>query len=119
MSKPWADMSREELLVEKNAWEARLQQTNLDMRTAKRRAAADRVFLPVEEMEGMEQRRLRLISGLRKLQFEIGKRNSSVPAPRSYEWYFHDEADAVLDDDQYNLIHDRARARMLNEGRSG
>lgn len=117
MSKPWIEMSREELLAEKAAWEARLQQTNLDMKTAKRKAAAERVFLPAAEMQEMEQRRLRLLSGLRKLQLELAKRNATA-APKSFEWYFHDEAGAILDDDQYNLIHDRAQARLRAEGRN-
>lgn len=116
MTKLWVDMSREELLVDKAAWETRLQQLNLDMRSAKRKAAAERVFLPPEVMQEMEERRLRLLNGLRKLQLELAKRNAAS-APKSFEWYFHDEADSILDDDQYNLIHDRAQARLRAEGK--
>lgn len=122
MSKPWADMSREELVVERGRWEAGLQELNTQLSTAKRRARAEGKFLGVEELADLERRRLKQAAGVRGVQSELTKRKAQAreahaaqPARRPFSAYFQDAADELLDDAQYNMIHDEARLRMAED----
>jgi hypothetical protein len=114
MTKPWAEMNREELLVEKGRWETNLQRANLELKTAKRTAAATKVFLPLQEMHALEEKRLRFAAGVRGLQCELSKRGPLVRS-KSFNDYFFDEADAFLADDVFNAVYDRAEAQMKLE----
>lgn len=117
MTKSWADMDREELLVEKGKWESHLQRINLDLKSARRKAAATGIFLPLEEMEALENLRLKAVSCVRGLQCELSKRNPLVRQRKSFNDYFFDEADAVLGDVVFNKIYDQAYATMQSERR--
>lgn len=112
--KDWSTLTRQGLLDEKNSCEVKLQTANLELRTAKRKAASGGGWLPLEELTALETRRLGLIRALRGLNAHLAARKSEKLA-KAFSEYFHDVADELLDDKTYNKIYDEATSRRKED----
>ena len=108
--KDWKAMTRQELLGEKSNCEVKLQTANLELKTAKRKAASGGGWLPVDELTALEIRRLGFVKALRGINSQLALRKSEKLS-KAFSEYFHDVADELLDDVQYNRIYDEATSR--------
>lgn len=97
-------------------WEAQLQTLNHQIKTAGRIAKATQEFMPKAEFQALQDRRLRLASGLRGISLELSKLSHKQKVP-TFEEFFYDAADEILPDDLFNRIYDRAEALMASAGK--
>lgn len=111
MSKKWVDMTREELLAERGAWEGKLQTVNLELTTAKRRAAATGQFMALDDLHALEERRLRFAAGLRTIQSELSRKKAQAPQD-TFESLFEEEAYEMLAPALYDEIAAKANQRL-------
>ena len=112
--KDWNVMTRQELLDEKGHCEAKLQTANLELKTAKRKAASGAGWMPLGELTALETRRLGLVKALRGLNTQLAQRKGEKAA-KAFSEYFHDVADEFLDDKTYNKIYDEATSRRKED----
>ena len=110
----WNAMTRQELLGEKGHCEIKLQTANLELKTAKRKAASGGGWMPLGELTALETRRLGLVKALRGINSQLAARKSEKLA-KAFSEYFHDVADELLDDALYNKIYDEATSRRKEE----
>lgn len=108
----WNSMSREELLAEKGKWDNKLQQVNIEIAAAKRRAAAGQGFLPVDELESMEQERRRYAGCVRVIQGLLSQRKAEKRATSdlAFDARFRQVAKLILEEELYEEIYQGAKA---------
>jgi hypothetical protein len=110
----WNAMTRQELLDEKGHCEVKLQTANLELRTAKRKAASGAGWMPLGELTALETRRLGLVKALRGINAQLAARKGEKLA-KAFSEYFHDVADEILDDTLYNKIYYEAASRRKED----
>jgi hypothetical protein len=113
VGKVWNDMTREELLVEKSIWESRLQEHNQQFNAIKRRAYAEKVYLPPAEFEKLEDTRKRLASSLRGINTLL-----AMHKRKPFDSYFYAAADKVIEDAElFDRIYDLAEDLMAADNK--
>lgn len=108
MGKDWSTMTRAELIAEKGRWESQLQDVNLQMKAAGRRAAATRKYLPVAQYHGLAERRVALAAGLRGIQNELTRISEGRRESSRWEDCFIDAAEELLSPQEYERVARRA-----------
>ena len=117
--KQWKDMSREELIAEKGLWESKLQSVNQRLKQARRKAAADKVFLTAQELDDLESERLKCAGTLRGVQCQLTAVNAKAKTlnkRRSFEEFFEEVAYRLLAEDQYDEVAAEAQDLYDNQG---
>lgn len=102
----WPTMTRDELLAEKVRLDASLSHHRLEIATAKRRARAQGIYLPVDQLTEMEERVRTLAAASGALGLEIHRRKR---AERPFNDDVHDAFKELADDGFYALVLERAR----------
>lgn len=113
----WNDMSREQLLAEKGKWDNKLQEINIELAAARRRAAAGQGFLPVDQLEEMEHNRRRAAGCLRVIQGLLSQRKAErrASADSTFDARFRQVAKLILEEDLYEEIMAGAKAMAVGE----
>lgn len=113
----WNDMTREQLQAEKGRWDDKLQQINIEIAAARRRAAAGQGFLPVDELADMEHERRRIVGCMRVLQGLLSQRKAErrASADLAFDARFRQVAKLILEEDLYEEIMAGAKAMAVGE----
>ena len=108
----WNEMTREQLLAEKGKWDDKLQQLNIDLAAARRRAAAGQGFLPVDTLAELEHDRRRAAGCVRVIQSLLSQRKAEKRAAldQAFDARFRQVAKLILEEDLYEEIMAGAKA---------
>ena len=113
----WNEMTREQLLAEKGKWDDKLQQLNIDLAAARRRAASGQGFLPVDTLAELEHDRRRAAGCVRVIQSLLSQRKSEkrVALDQAFDARFRQVAKLILEEDLYEEIMAGAKAMTTAE----
>ena len=106
----WSTLSLEGLREERKKVLSWLDDTNKDLRVARRQGARGE-FLPQDAYDALMDRRTRLVRAIRGLEHELHNRREK--SEDRYNEAFYQAADELLDDILFNKVRDRTE-EILN-----
>lgn len=108
--KPVGDMTREELIELQGQLSRQLRDVKLLIDTAKRRARADGVYMPPDELAALERRRGSLVGFMQKAAGELTRRRTQRQQGGSFQHWFTEAARELLDPEFFERVTEHAHA---------